>query len=786
MNHSLRSFIKRAFLVSVCVCCAAIPYRSGSGKSHSASDGDETKFWEIISIVALIIATGFSSWLQWLEHRHFRIFASNLRPKVLRSPPHFWPRLVIMSVLAVIALLRITLDHASSCTESSLDSDIGGIGVLVGIYVPILLLNVSLMLGFRQNSPTGAKETGAILLLNVAYLVFNLIKSFSNFNGLSFADRFVVLLVLDASSAALSMSLCDKECLAARTYVTLCTIFKILSYLAQIAALVTISWQWAGAEKCCYRQIWWTMLSSCNHLGASIWLYMALRIILDADSLWISHHYSSLYDGWKKNEDLGGANGKYDSLSSTVFSHYVHEIPLLLVNLVGLLVALRRQNIAHASRWSSWGQSAQLVTCLFGSIHWIFTNQQSFKQMMTKLSESVENGQGKQALHLCMQFLTWLANSAMLLWEVFQPRDIIILSAGRPSPTWSPITGLQASVRLGDINRVTQILDGGSSIDELQDQEGVRSVLCTAIECGQTAIAKILLERGATLYFGSSSEEVSGSALHSAAIVGDVDIARLLIDKDSRNLNTDDEYHRTTLIHALENSNKAFVAVLLDQGASPSKPTSPEIRPKALGTTPLELAVFRHELAITAMLYIYGANADSPMLETSANAGRDKGDGSCVRYLKALRVLRVPFSAYSMSVVVPDTERPDFDDFWNTYDYDEIYSATTKFRQVNLSSSSDFNALSMPLPFLEGKVNRELLDYYKKYRVSKRTLKAFQKKRRLGDDSMFKRYLPKLLPNVARRPSDTDIEIALNTARIHQKFFALDRETIDAEFDERE
>ena len=172
--------------------------------------------------------------------------------------------------------------------------------------------------------------------------MINLVKSFKSFDSLTYCDRLVVFLTIDASNSALSMALCDKECLAARSYVATCHTLQASSFVVKIVALVLSGQGWASNSECCDKQIWWSLLSSCAHPGWSLWLYILLRLLLWADIAHMSRVCSSWFDNWKKGGRLADEGITFEAIPSTVFDRFSLELPLLLVNVCSLLVALKR------------------------------------------------------------------------------------------------------------------------------------------------------------------------------------------------------------------------------------------------------------------------------------------------------------------------------------------------------------------------------------------------------------------------------------------------------------
>ena len=63
-------------------------------------------------------------------------------------------------------MLRVAFDHTDACTPSVLNADIGGVGILIGLYLPALLVTCSLSLGRLTSSDTGTRELSGIVLMS--------------------------------------------------------------------------------------------------------------------------------------------------------------------------------------------------------------------------------------------------------------------------------------------------------------------------------------------------------------------------------------------------------------------------------------------------------------------------------------------------------------------------------------------------------------------------------------------------------------------------------------------
>lgn len=65
---------------------------------------------------------------------------------------------------AIVAVLTTFLADRSDCMVQSMNVDIGGIGVQVGLGAPVLCITISLILGHFHGEEDGTKELGIVQL----------------------------------------------------------------------------------------------------------------------------------------------------------------------------------------------------------------------------------------------------------------------------------------------------------------------------------------------------------------------------------------------------------------------------------------------------------------------------------------------------------------------------------------------------------------------------------------------------------------------------------------------
>lgn len=105
---------------------------------------------------------------------------------------------------------------------------------------------------------------------------------------MSYADVLVACMSITLASAAVSMTLSNKEALASRIYVWLCTIIQSLSFLSLVIALAKWKTAMSGSTTCT-RQIWWGVVDSRSHSPVLLWFYIMIRIGISAHTscIWL-------------------------------------------------------------------------------------------------------------------------------------------------------------------------------------------------------------------------------------------------------------------------------------------------------------------------------------------------------------------------------------------------------------------------------------------------------------------------------------------------------------------
>ena len=135
-------------------------------KDSSPLSCERTQKFENTSIAILSIVIASLIALRVAEAWRDKDLSFVQRLHNLRSSRFLVVKIMAGVSAAAPALLRIVFDCTDTCTDSNLDSDIGGVGVLIGVYIPILLTTLSLIGGRWPNICSGTKEAALIVQLS--------------------------------------------------------------------------------------------------------------------------------------------------------------------------------------------------------------------------------------------------------------------------------------------------------------------------------------------------------------------------------------------------------------------------------------------------------------------------------------------------------------------------------------------------------------------------------------------------------------------------------------------
>lgn len=156
---------------------------------------------------------------------------------------------------------------------------------------------------------------------------------------------------------------------------------------------------------------------------------------------------------------------------------------------------------------------------------------------------------------------------------------------------------LHDAVRANDQASVDALLAKGADVDESDFIFG--TPLHIAALQGNSDIAKTLIEHGAGLE--AVSEQQGSRSLHLAAEFGHVSVVALLLDNRA-NIEAKDDHKRTPLMRAAAGGHPEAVRLLLDRGADF------DAREGKYGQAPIHEAAFQGRFEVIRLLLEYGAD----------------------------------------------------------------------------------------------------------------------------------------------------------------------------------
>ncbi|KAK4958875.1 hypothetical protein LTR10_003672 [Elasticomyces elasticus] len=463
-----------------------------------------------------------------------------------------WVPCLAQALASIVACVSLIVEPSQTC-GTTLNADIGGSGVLVGIYFPALLAIISLAVGHCHTREAGTKEIGVVLLANLVYLTFNLVKATTNISGLTFEDAIIALLSIDATCTALSATLSNKDALAARTYFGLCALAQLSAGIAVIVAVARLEIYWHEHEgrDCCTRLIWWATWTSCDMPGPNIWIYTVLSAVTRGYDVVIAFRLAPKLDQLKKETEGKKANIQtdFEEMISTCLTRYIHHVPSLVVNFSTLATLFYRMGLTNASKWSDWGQSATLITCVSGTCHWLYV----CTPLLNLVDERAELTGLKSRWSVCAR--TWLCVNqsrrhvvASVSWGLRSGIPQALRGPKKTSPERSNHE-LVLAAKHGDMAGGADInwYEGSPTIPtRLEDfpwtpqYETPGTALTHAIQLGNGDLSDLLLSLGAkTSWHSEQPLQIFDSILHLAARNGQLGVAEEMLDRHFATPNAD-------------------------------------------------------------------------------------------------------------------------------------------------------------------------------------------------------------------------------------------------------
>jgi ankyrin repeat protein len=159
-------------------------------------------------------------------------------------------------------------------------------------------------------------------------------------------------------------------------------------------------------------------------------------------------------------------------------------------------------------------------------------------------------------------------------------------------------TTMERAIRKNDIAKVQSLLDGGEDVNKVYS-EGITALTSAAI-LGHVEIAKLLIDKGANL---DVQDQDGDTPLISAAVQGHDDIAKLLIEKGA-NLDIQGMEGNTALIHASLQGHEEIAKLLIEKGVNLNLQNEE-------GETALIVASKEGETDIAKLLIEKGADLDA-------------------------------------------------------------------------------------------------------------------------------------------------------------------------------
>ncbi|KAH6616348.1 hypothetical protein C7974DRAFT_43360 [Boeremia exigua] len=316
---------------------------------------------DVFLILLLTCITAHSCQILLLEY-----FRKQL-PRRLKQHENIWylpATSICLSVAVVVASALTKPNTTTQCLQDvEVNADIGGIGVLLGLFLPTVVIGMVLLSGHWKAEPSGAKELCMAHMANLLYLTVNLLKSH---HEISIRDTLVACSSIDAISASISMAISDKDVLAARKLVMAGLILQVTAFVSQGFTLSRLS----RFPAHCITELHHPTISSSKGL---MWSYFVLRVLSTFSLIptvrRLMNRLNEIEHAPRQGLQVKEARS-WESLPATLFTNYLCFGALAFIQLVPTLSITRASFPQSAEKLrTEWGQSAALIVASVAIAH---------------------------------------------------------------------------------------------------------------------------------------------------------------------------------------------------------------------------------------------------------------------------------------------------------------------------------------------------------------------------------------------------------------------------------
>lgn len=462
-------------------------------------------------ILLLACIAAYSSHLLLLEYAEAKLPRWMRNHQILCCIPIMS---VCLSIAVVIASALTKPSGSPQCSEDSeINADIGGIGVLLGLFLPSALLVVVLLSGHWKAEPSGAKElcmahmasmedccmfrTTVLTLPDLLYLTVNLAKSN---NEISIRDTLVACSSIDAISASISMAISDKDVLAARKLVMFSYILHVPAFVIEGITLSRLS----RFPSQCLTELRHPTISSSR---AMMWTYFAVRImtaLAPTPTVWrLIPRLNEIEHAPRQSQQVKDARN-WECLPATLFTNYIVFGSLALIQIGPTLSITQATLFKSAEKLrNEWGQSAALIVAVVSISHVVFSFACLFRSEASRHRLEVCQINRTTTIWASPEW-TWRTG---FLWKFLKQRSPFEKVALRPADEL--LADAVALVRITELNL------------SLEEQDVLWQELLDAFSNNDAIYVLDCLDRGAPVNRSSEEREFP---IHMAARLGNMDV----------------------------------------------------------------------------------------------------------------------------------------------------------------------------------------------------------------------------------------------------------------------
>ena len=279
---------------------------------------------------------------------------------------------------------------------------------------------------------------------------------------------------------------------------------------------------------------------------------------MDVHSAWVSLRLSLRMDAAEKSFREGAPDSQFAILPATAHTLYIQWLFVALFHLINLEAMLGRSGLSIVGSLSEWGQSASLVACAVGLVHWTYVCHIAIRDTLRRDMSEVTSlaGNDKSSPTLSMRWRNnthWRRAEALELNRIRLHPGVLDPPARKTAEQLGQ--DLMDAIRLGDIRGTQLALDLGAPVNHRNGE--LETPLSLAVVMGEARIVELLLHQGAIM------SAIPAAVLHLAIKMKNLPMVELLTSNGTTNLLLVDQHGESLAQLAARKENVPILDYLL-------------------------------------------------------------------------------------------------------------------------------------------------------------------------------------------------------------------------------